>query len=84
MHRLVNIANEVNEYFQGECLVGSGILIVEYCSLLVDGSDHIAGVEKRSILESFIGINIFIVPCLGVCILRGVRGVVKPVGVIYD
>ena len=83
MHRLMNVADKMNHHFQRQSLIGvrqsSGL---QFGDLLIQRSDDVATMVERHRFVSLVGIDVFIVPRLGVSIFGLMAGIVKPVGVI--
>ena len=81
----MNIAEEVDCQHQGEPFV---ILrcrgISENGHLLLNCRDYVAGLIAGSGCVGLVGIDIAVMPCLGIGIFIRVAGVVGPVGVVDD
>ena len=85
VHRAVEVAHKVDKELEGEyLLVSAEFSALESRNLLVDGTYYVSFLVEGSLFESKACVNVLVVPCAGVFILRCMACIVHPVCPIYD
>ena len=80
MHGLVHVAHKMDEYLQRKVLLRAGALRCgKYRDLLAGGADHIALGQRRDAVVVLVLVDVLVVPCLGVGIVRSMTRIVEPV-----
>ena len=84
VHRLVKVAHQMYEHLQCQALaLGRRSLVLEHLQLSMYGRYDITVWFQFCILIGHAGIDVLVVPGLGVGILRSVAGIVQPVAPVH-
>ena len=81
----MQISHQVNEELKRKhLLISAQFTALKRCNLLIDSTYHVTILIQRSILISLVRIDILIMPCACIFVLRSVAGVIHPVSPIND
>ena len=80
MHGLMNVAEEMHHHLERKRAVGvSRGGIGEDLNLIAERHYYIAFIVDLSIFKSLVSVDIFVMPCFGICVFGRMRSIVEPV-----